>query len=592
VIDAYLFLGQTPRRIINQYTNLTGTTDLPPYFSLAYHQCRWDYESQEDVANVDQGFDAHDIPYDVMWLDIGHTNEKQYFTWDPKAFSDPAGMIRNLASKQRKLVTIVDPHIKIDPNYYVYKEATEKDFLVKTKDNTAFEGKCWPGPSHWIDYSNPKAREWWASKFDFDQHKFSTPDVFTWNDMNEPSVFGGEEGTFPKDLIQYGNWNHRDLHNTYGFYQAMASAQGSRKRNNQRAFVLTRSFFAGSQRNGPAWTGDNTADWDYLKLASSMILSLGISGYAFTGADVAGFAGEPDAELFVRWYEAGTFHPFFRGHSMLHSERREPWLKGEPYTSHIRNSIKIRYHLLPLWYTLAHEAHIQGSPMIRPLFFEFPEDRSLVDTEDEFLVGNHLLVKPVTQSGVTETQVYLPGSNQIWYDYNTFANHMGPVTVIEQAPLDKIPVFIKGGAVIPRKERVGRSSGEGSNDPYSIWVALDSKGQASGDIYLDDGISLKHKEGVSSWKLFTFKDHVVRSQNMFATVSQYDNQVTIERLSIIGMAQVPILIVDDKGEKFPFVAIPQAGAVKRWTIVVDVLNRLQICKNWAVTFQMPPASHI
>jgi alpha 1,3-glucosidase len=186
VLDLFLFPGPKPADVYAQYTMLTGTQSIPPAFSIAYHQCRWNYMSQDDVLQVDAGFDQHDIPYDVIWLDIEHTLDRRYFVWDLMKFPDPVGMQKALSAKARKLVTIVDPHIKSDPEYYVSKEGTELGYWVKNPDGTTdFKGWCWPGHSHWVDYMNPEARQWWIEKFAFDQYKNSTEDLHIWNDMNE-----------------------------------------------------------------------------------------------------------------------------------------------------------------------------------------------------------------------------------------------------------------------------------------------------------------------------------------------------------------------------------------------------------------------
>ncbi|CAJ0920474.1 unnamed protein product [Ranitomeya imitator] len=198
---------------------ISGTQMFPPLFSLGYHQCRWNYEDEADVEAVDSGFDDNNIPYDVIWLDIEHTDGKRYFTWDPETFPNPVKMQERLQEKRRKLVVISDPHIKVDPKYPIYKEAKEKGYFVKNVIGQDFEGNCWPGVSSYLDFTNPAVREWYSSQFSFDKYKDSTDVLFIWNDMNEPSVFESPEGTMPKDAVHHQGWDHRDLHNLYGFYQ-------------------------------------------------------------------------------------------------------------------------------------------------------------------------------------------------------------------------------------------------------------------------------------------------------------------------------------------------------------------------------------
>ncbi|KAK3104246.1 glucosidase II, partial [Teratosphaeriaceae sp. CCFEE 6253] len=205
-----------------------------------------------------------------------------------------------------------------------------KDLAVHNKDDNIYEGWCWPGSSYWIDCFSPKARDWWKGLFRYDKFKGSAKNTFIWNDMNEPSVFNGPETTMPKDNIHHGGWEHRDVHNINGLtlinatYDALLARDKDEDKHPVRPFVLTRSFFAGSQRMGAMWTGDNQAAWPHLEASIPMILSMGISGFPFAGADVGGFFGNPSKELLTRWYQAGAFYPFFRGHAHIDTRRREP----------------------------------------------------------------------------------------------------------------------------------------------------------------------------------------------------------------------------------------------------------------------------
>jgi len=315
-------LGPSPKDVNRQYGAITGVTPLPQRFALGYHQCRWNYNDQEDVHNVDTGFDEHDIPYDVLWLDIEHTDGKKYFTWDPVKFPDALEMTNNLTSKGRKLVTIVDPHIKRDSSYFFHQHCENNDLYVKDKDGKIYEGWCWPGAASYPDYFNPAVVDYWASQYALDKYHGSTLDTYTWNDMNEPSVFNGPEVTMPKDCLHYGGFEHRDVHNLYGFMVVKGTIEGQLMRSNNklRPFVLSRSFFAGSQRFGAVWTGDNNADWGHLEVAVPMLLSLSVSGIPLCGADVGGFFNSPNSELLTRWYQAGAFQPFFRGHAHIQKE--------------------------------------------------------------------------------------------------------------------------------------------------------------------------------------------------------------------------------------------------------------------------------
>ncbi|KAL2157576.1 hypothetical protein VTH06DRAFT_5954 [Thermothelomyces fergusii] len=511
LLDVFVFLGPTPKDLTAKYGELTGTTAMPQEFALGYHQCRWNYVSDEDVRDVDRKMDKFRMPYDVIWLDIEYTDEKKYFTWDQHSFTDPIGMGKQLDSHGRKLVTIIDPHIKNTGNYAVVDELKSKELGVRNKEGNLFEGWCWPGSSHWIDGFSPAAREWWSSLFKYDRFKGTMENTFTWNDMNEPSVFNGPETTMPKDNLHSGNWEHRDVHNLYGltFHNATYHALLSRKAGElRRPFVLTRSFFAGSQRLGAMWTGDNQAAWDHLKASIPMVLSQGISGFPFSGADVGGFFGNPEKELLTRWYQAGAFYPFFRGHAHIDARRREPYLAGEPYATIIAAALRLRYSLLPSWYTAFRHAHLDGTPIIKPMFYTHPSEEAGLAVEDQFFVGNTgLLAKPVTEKDQTTAEVWIP-DGEVYYDYFTY--QVIPTargeTVALDAPLEKIPLLMRGGHVFARRDVPRRSSALMRWDDYTLVVTVprDAKAAAEGDLYVDDGDSFEYRDGQYIHRRFVY----------------------------------------------------------------------------------------
>ena len=498
ILDVFVFLGPTPQDVVRSYTELTGTAQLPPYFSIAYHQCRWNYFTDQDVRDVDRKFDKHNIPYDAIWLDIEYTDDRKYFTWDPLNFKDPVGMQQQLDERDRKLVAIIDPHIKKTSNYFVVDELTSKGYAMLDKEGKIYEGWCWPGASHWVDCFNPAALKWWTGLYRYDRWKYTTPNLYLWNDMNEPSIFNGPEISAPRDNIHHGNWEHRDVHNLNGLTIIDGTYQGlieRKKGERRRPFVLTRAFFAGSQRFGAVWTGDNQAAWPHLAASIPMILSLNIAGFPNAGADVGGFFGNPSIELLTRWYQAGAFYPFFRAHAHIDTRRREPYLAEEPYKSMITSAIRLRYQLLPAWYTAFHEAHVDGSPILRPQYYVFPDDERGFAIDDQFYFGSTgLLVKPVVVEGATTTDVYL-ADDEPYYDYFDYTVHRGPGSKTLAAPLDKTPVLMQGGHVIPRRDRFRRSSGLMRWDPFTLVVALDKQGHAEGTLYVDDGDSFEYEEG-------------------------------------------------------------------------------------------------
>ncbi|KAJ3342819.1 hypothetical protein HDU93_000949 [Gonapodya sp. JEL0774] len=496
-LDLILFSGPTWPSFFRQYGQLTGTAALPQQFAIAYHQCRWNYIDEKDVSEVDENFDKHDIPMDVLWLDIEHTDSKKYFTWDSVKFPNPKDMLSKLAVKGRQMVTITDPHVKKDSGYFLYQEAQEKGLQMLTKDKTEFDGWCWPGSSIWPDFLKDVTRKWWASQYSLDKYEGSSETLWTWIDMNEPSVFTGPEITAPKDALHENDVEHRAVHNIYGFLQNIATYEGllARQKGTRRPFILSRSFFVGTQRYGAIWTGDNMANWEHLAASVPMMLSLNVAGITFSGADVGGFFGNPDPDLFTRWFQAGAYQPFFRGHSHIDAKRKEPWVFDDATTSLVRAAIMERYRLLPYWYTLFFEAHVTGVPVMRAMVVEFPRDENVFGMEDQYMVGAAIMVKPVVAKDTTSVAVYLP-DNETWYDYDTFTvvkgTLMSPTYATVVTPLDKIPVFLRGGHIVPRRDRPRRSSALMAMDPYTLVVALDREGKSSGLLYADDGSSFDY----------------------------------------------------------------------------------------------------
>ncbi|XP_022655983.1 neutral alpha-glucosidase AB-like isoform X3 [Varroa destructor] len=544
VIDVFFMLGPKPKDIAKQYALLTGTTPLPPMFSLAYHQSRWNYNDQDDVSAVDAGFDEHDIPMDVIWLDIEHTDGKRYFTWDSIKFSKPEEMIRNLTAKGRHMVTIIDPHIKRDPNYHVHSEASAKGYYVKDKAGNDYDGWCWPGSSSYLDFFNPEVRDYWAKKFALDQYKGSTEQLFTWNDMNEPSVFNGPEVTMQKDCKHVSDVEHRDVHNLYGLMFTSSTYEGHlyRSKGKLRPFVLSRSFFAGSQRYGAVWTGDNMAAWDHLRVTIPMLLSLSISGITFVGADVGGFFGSPDSEMMIRWNQMAAYQPFFRGHAHHDSRRREPWLFDEITVNILRDQLRMRYSMLPLWYTLFYENEIDGQPPMRPLWWEFPMDKETFGMDDAHLVGDRLLVKPVLTQGATSIDIYFPGRDTVWYDYLTHQKFAGGTKVTQAVTQASIPVFRRGGSIIFTKERVRRSSPLQAKDPYTITIALDKSGtSANGTLYIDDEATFDYRSGALIYSLAQYRDGVLNYQ-LLKGPGNFTTPAWVERIVLVGVPKLPTKI--------------------------------------------------
>ncbi|KAH7135003.1 glycosyl hydrolases family 31-domain-containing protein [Dendryphion nanum] len=605
LLDVFVFLGPTPSDLTRQYGELTGYTAMPQSFAIAYHQCRWNYVTDDDVKSVDKKFDKFDIPYDVIWLDIEYTQEKKYFTWDPLTFVNPVKMHKQLDKSERKLVAIIDPHIKNTDNYPVIDELKKKDLAVKDKNGNQFDGWCWPGSSMWVDCFNPAAITWWKGLFKYDSFKGTGPNTFIWNDMNEPSVFNGPETTMPKDNLHFGNWEHRDVHNLYGmtFHNATNQALLERKKGViRRPFALTRAFYSGSQRAGAMWTGDNLAEWSHLEASLPMVLNQGISGFPFAGADVGGFFGNPSKELLTRWYQAGIYYPFFRGHAHIDTRRREPYIPGSPYTEIITKALRLRYQLLPAWYTAFHEASTTGAPIVRPNFYVHPDDENGFAIDDQLYIGSTgLLAKPVTKEGADSVSVYI-ADDQPYYDYFDYTTYQGAGHHTIAAPLEKIPLLMQGGHIIPRRDRPRRSSGLMKYDPFTLVVILDKDGNAEGTLYVDDGETFEYQHGAYIHRRFAFdgKRNALTSTNLGdrATVRtdaylKKMTKVRVEKIIIVGAPSAwkgkKEVVVMEEGAKESArrkrVAIDyyeKDGKKAAWAVVRD--PKVGVGRGWRIDF--------
>ncbi|XP_055845396.1 neutral alpha-glucosidase AB-like [Episyrphus balteatus] len=596
IIDVFILLGPSPLDTFKQYSDLTGTAGLPQFFTLGYHQCRWNYDNETDVKTVAAQFDNYDIPMDTMWLDIEYTDAKKYFTWDPVNFSHPLEMIKNLTDSGRHLTIIIDPHYKRETTYFFHNYCTDNKYYTKFANGSDFIGQCWPGTSSYPDFFNPAVRAYYSSQFKLSNFRTSTADVMIWNDMNEPSVFDGPEMTMLKDNIHFGGWEHRDVHNIFGHHQLMGTFAGLLQRDsNQRPFILTRSHFAGSQRYAIIWTGDNTADWSYLQHSIKMCLSEAVAGFSFCGADVGGFFNDPEIELVERWYQAASFIPFYRAHANMGTKRREPWLFPEKTTSLIREAIRRRYTYLPMWYTMFYEHEKFGYPVMRPLLAHYPKDSNSFNIDFEYLLHDHLLVRPVMERAVTSVNVYFPSkdggnSGDRWFDIHNF--EMFDKVGNQSIPVDdqKLPVYQRGGSIIPKKETLRRTALLMKDDPFTLVVCLNKNGYANGTVYIDDEKSYDYRHGKFIYARFEFSGNTLK--NSFISKPDYKTGSNLNRVIIAGLEHFPksaTLYVDNKAQLLtvtPYlkaISIDKAGVnmAKEFSIV---LNSASITSPIALKF--------
>ncbi len=447
-MNYYFIVGSDMLKISERFTRLTGKAEMPPLWALGYHQCKWSYYPESNVRAICQKMRALDIPCDAIYLDIDYMDGFRCFTWDNEKFPNPKKMISDLESDGFKTVVIIDPGIKVDPDYSVFKEAFEKDYFCKRADGPYMMGKVWPGECYFPDFTNPNVRTWWADLF---KELIAETGVHgVWNDMNEPAIFEVESKTFPNDVRHDYDGNpcsHRKAHNVYGMQMTRATFEGVKKHAYpRRPFIITRSAYAGIQRYSSVWTGDNIANWDHLRIANIQCLRLSISGISFCGSDIGGFIDQPSPQLYVRWVQMATFHPFMRTHSSGDHGNQEPWSFGEEALKVVRSFIKLRYRLLPYLYSTFYQYVSKGRPILRPLSFYDDSDESTYHLEDEFFHGDHLLVCPIIDAQFGR-YIYLPKGQ--WYNFWNNEVHEGGQEVHVEVGISKIPVFVRAGAVIP-----------------------------------------------------------------------------------------------------------------------------------------------
>lgn len=497
-MNYYFIYGPEQMEVVRQYTALTGVPEMPPMWALGYHQCKWSYYPEKKVKEITKEFRDRTIPCDAIYLDIDYMEGFRCFTWSKEYFPNPKKMVDELKKDGFKTVVIIDPGIKIDKGYPVYTEAFEKDYFCKRADGPLMKGSVWPGLCNFPDFTKPVVRDWWADLFEGLIKDVGVKGV--WNDMNEPAVF--EEGTFPLDVRHDYDGNpcsHRKGHNVYGMQMARATYHGVKKFSNpDRPFVITRSGYAGVQRYTSAWTGDNVASWEHLKIANVQCQRLSISGMSFIGSDIGGFIETPDGELYIRWLQLAIFHPFCRTHSSGDHGDQEPWSFGDEFTDMARKAIELRYQLLPYIYTAFWQYVNENKPMLRPLALLDQRNLDTYFRQDEFGLGDHLLACPVTQPQVDGRWLFLPKGE--WYYWWTDEINEGGMEVWADAPMDTIPLYVKAGAVLPMNP-IMQYVGEKKVEELTLHIYYKT-GKETSRLYEDAGDGYDYVNGGQVLKTF------------------------------------------------------------------------------------------
>ena len=472
----------SPDGLLELLGEYTGRMEMPPLWALGYQQCRYSYTPDTRVLEIAGELRKRQIPADVIWMDIDYMQSYKVFTFDSIQFPNPVKLNNKLHTLNFKSVYMIDPGVKKEAGYFVFDEGTRGNHWVLDSAGQPYIGKVWPGDCLFPDFTRPETRHWWAGLYkDF----MATGIDGVWNDMNEPAVFNGPDGTMPLNNRHRGGAglpaaSHLRYHNVYGMLMVQASRDGIARANpGKRPFVLSRASFLGGQRFAATWTGDNLSTREHLELATPMLLNLGLSGQPFSGPDLGGFSGNADSALFADWISVGAFYPFCRNHSSKSSSNQEPWVFGARVEGVAKRALLRRYRLLPYLYHAFYEAATKGWPIMRPVFWDDPADTTLRREEQAFLWGDNLLIVP-------RWSLFQPGSR--WESLSIPDVDM-PEDTIQAA------IYMRKGALIPITQRNIYHTGAMSMDSLLLLSHFDERGRSVGFVYMDDGESMNYKKG-------------------------------------------------------------------------------------------------
>ena len=523
----FVIMIDKPKKITPMLSEITGKAPLPPIFALGFHMSKWGYSSQAMVQNVSDNFMSNKIPLDALWMDIDQWKGQAPFDIDYENFPNITQLAQNLKDLNKFLVRIADPPLPSKTNHHLFIEAQNLSYLVKDKTGTNdYIANCWPGKSGWPDFSRKEVRNWWGDIYAREEGWIDN--VYPWNDMDEPSVFSVLEGSFPKDIIIHDQLETRQMHSVYGLYMTAASFEGMKKRN-LRPFVLTRSFFAGSQKYTWHWNGDNTGNYTHLKLSVDMMLIAGLCGLPYSGGDIGGYYKDVTDVLLARWFQASMLtQPFFREHNRHENAFREPYLykdKNPTIYNSILSTIKERYRCLALWYTAAHRNSKTGIPLSLPLWAEFnlPEFDKI---HDHVLVDNKFLSIPLLKEDMFDVKVTKPPGR--WFHW-----HNGK-ELLESgwwpSPIDEGTAFLRGGTITPFFDTPGLSTYETIRSNITLYIALDENQKAEGDIYLDDGRTYEYEKGN-----FLYSKFIYNSSGLYISHNGTYKAPNIVKVVIFGL---------------------------------------------------------
>ncbi len=475
----YWVMAGTPGRVLRAWSGLTGRAALPPRWALGHQHALAGSGGAAEVRRVADGYRQHGLALSALHLDAGHLDGHRGFTADERAFPDLPALAGELAGQGTSLVSIVDPAVRAEQGLAAYEGGTAVDAFVRDARGRLVSGQVRAGEVVFPDFTDPRVRAWWGGLY---TERLERGFAGVWHERNEPTswaAFG--DPTLPlsaRHSLEGRVGDHREAHNVYGLAMARAGFEGLRRlRPAQRPFVISRSGWAGMQRYGGTWSGGVTSGWSGLRASLALVLGLGLCGVPYSGPDVGGVGAPPSPELYVRWFQLAAYLPLSRTRSAAGAGRAEPWEFGERALECVRAALAERGRLAPYLYTLAHVAQRTGAPYVRPLWWHDPEDRALRRVDDAFLLGDALLVAPVLEEGAVRRTVPLPRGR--WYDTVSGLAYQGPGRVSLDAPLDRVPVLARAGAVVPVR-------GADGSVELEAWVPAPGRG-GGGVLVTDEG---------------------------------------------------------------------------------------------------------
>lgn len=577
ILDFYIFLGDTPEQVVQQYQELIGRPAMPSYWSLGFQLSRWNYGSLDVVKEVVQRNRAAGIPFDTQVTDVDYMENKKAFTYDKVKFNGLPEFAQDLHDHGQKYVIILDPAIAISKRadgapYESYERGTAKKVWVNESDRTTeIIGEVWPGLTVYPDFTNPSCMDWWADECNIFHQE--VPYDGLWIDMNEVSNFvhGSTKGcaknklnyppftpdildkvmyakTICMDSVQF--WGKQyDVHSLYGYSMSIATEKAVEKVfPGKRSFILTRSTFAGTGRHAAHWLGDNTASWEQMEWSITGMLEFGMFGMPLVGADICGFVVDTTEELCRRWMQLGAFYPFSRNHNAEGYKHQDPAFFGQDslLVNSSRHYLNIRYTLLPFLYTLFYKAHVFGDTVARPFLHEFYEDPNSWIEDTQFLWGPSLLITPVLRQGAEIVSAYIPDAT--WYDYETGAKRPWRKQRVDMPlPADKIGLHLRGGYITPIQQPSVTTS-KSRNNSLGLIVALDENNTAHGDFFWDDGETKGTIEnGNYIFYNFSSSDNTL---NILCTHSSYEEGTTLvfDTIKVLGLPETVTTVMVRRGQ--------------------------------------------